>query len=49
MVNCLIVPSDYLNQYWLIINVVLWYSHKNNFTGIIPDICSWYDFENAYF
>ena len=45
MACCLMAPSHYLNQCWLIINGVLWYSPYNNFTGSTWDISSWYEFE----
>ena len=34
MACCLIATSHYLNQCSLIINGILWYSPKNNFTGV---------------
>ena len=45
----LTAPSHYLNQCWLIMNGVLWYSPYNNFTGSARDINSWYEFENYNF
>ena len=45
---CLMAPSHYLNQYWLIISKVLWHSYEGNFAGNAPDIYHWYDFENDY-
>ena len=32
MAYCLKTPRHYLNQWWLLINEVLWYSHESNFT-----------------
>ena len=49
MACCRTAPSHYLNQCWLIINGVLWYSPCNNFTGSACDISSWYEFENYNF
>ena len=43
MAWCLPSPSHYLNQYWLIISNVMWYSHEDSFTGNIQDIYPWYD------
>ena len=37
MACCLTAPSHYLNQCWLIINVVMWHSPKTNFTGSALD------------
>ena len=41
MAWCLTAPSHYLNQCWLIVNGILWYSPCNNFTGSTWDISSW--------
>ena len=38
MAWCLMAPSHYLNQCWLIISQVLWHSPKTNFTGSDQDI-----------
>ena len=38
MACCLTAPSHYMNQCWLIISQVLWYSPKSNFIGIAEDI-----------
>ena len=38
MACCLMAPSHYLSQCWLIINEVMWYSHGGIFTGNAPDI-----------
>ena len=40
MACCLRAPSHYLNQCWLIINRVLWPSHKTNLAGSAQDINS---------
>ena len=44
MARCLMAPSHYLNQCWLIIRGVLWYS-ENSFAGIAQGINSGYEFE----
>ena len=49
MACCLKAPSHYLNQCWLIINGILWYSPCNNFTSSAWDISTWYEFENYNF
>ena len=49
MAWCLTAPIHYLNQCWLIIKGVLWYSPYNIFTGSARDISSWYEFENYNF
>ena len=38
MACCLTAPSHYMNQCWLIISQVLWYSPKSYFVGIDQDI-----------
>ena len=38
IICCLMAPSHYLNQCWLITSWVLWHSPKTNFTGIAQDI-----------
>ena len=38
MACCLMAPSHYLNQCWLIISKVLRHSPEGNFTGNAPDI-----------
>ena len=35
MACCLVAPSHYLNQSWLIIGEVLWHSPEDNFTGML--------------
>ena len=37
MVYCLMATNNYLNQCWLIICEVLWYSPVSNFTACAPD------------
>ena len=49
MACCLTAPSHYLNQCWLIISEVLWYSHENRFTVKAQEIYPWYEFENYLF
>ena len=46
MACCLMAPSHYLNQCWLIINEVLWHSSEGNFTGNAQDIYPSREFEN---
>ena len=46
MVYCLMSPSHYLNQCWLLIGEFLWYSPENNFTvnawATVPyNSCHW--------
>ena len=38
MACCLTAPSHYMNQCWLIISHLLWYSPKSYFIGIAQDI-----------
>ena len=40
MAWCLMAPSHYLNQYWLLINRFLWHSPKTNFTRSAHNINS---------
>ena len=35
MAYCLMAPSHYLNQYWPLINEVLWHSPENNSTASV--------------
>ena len=42
---CLIAPSHYLNQWWLIISKVWWHSAECNFTCKAQNIYPWYEFE----
>ena len=47
MACCLmVVPSHYLNQYWLIMSEVFWHSLEDNLTGSDQDIYPWYEIEN---
>ena len=43
MVCCLMAPSHYLNQCWIIISEVFWHSPEDNFTG--NNISHWHEFE----
>ena len=43
---CLMAPSHYLNQSWLIISEVQWHSYQGNFTRDAPTINHWNLFEN---
>ena len=36
--------NHYLNQCWIIIHAVLWYSPEGNFRGNAQDFCPWYEF-----
>ena len=42
-------PSHSLNQYWMIINEVLWYSSSGYFPLNAHNINPWYGFENYIF
>ena len=46
MACCLTALSHYLNQCWLLISVVMWYSYEDKFTGNAPNIFPWPQFEN---
>ena len=46
MACCLVAPSHYLNQCWVVISGVLWYSPEGNFRGNAQDNYSWYEFPN---
>ena len=46
MACCLTAPSHYLNQCWLIIRKVQWYSSEDNFTSDISAINHWNKLEN---
>ena len=41
MACCLTAPSHYLNQCWLIIRKVQWYSSEDNFTSNVSAINQW--------
>ena len=45
MACCLMAPSHYLNQCWLIIRGVLWHTSESSFAGIAQGIDSGYEFE----
>ena len=46
MACCLTAPSHYLNQCWLHMNEVLWYSHESNFTANAQATILYLEFEN---
>ena len=45
MACCLMTPSHYLNQCWLMISEVLWHSPDSNFTENTSEIYRWIEFE----
>ena len=45
MACCLMAPSHYLNQCWLMTKEVLWHSLDSNFTENTSDIYHWNEFE----
>ena len=49
MACCLRAPSQYLNQCWLIMNLMLWHPPQNNFIGISQNINSINEFVNYNF
>ena len=49
MACCLTAPSHYLNQYWLIINWILWHLPKTNFIENTQDVNSSNEFEKIFF
>ena len=49
MACCLKAPSHYLNQCWLIMNLMLWHPPENNSIGISQNINSINEFENHNF
>ena len=49
MACCLMAPSHYLNQCWLVIGEVLWHSPEGNVTRNAQDNYPWYKFENYWF
>ena len=49
MAWCLTASSHYLNQCWLIMNLMLWHPPENNFIGISQNINSINEFENHNF
>ena len=46
MACCLMTPSHYLNQCWLIISEVQWHSYYGDFTRDASTISHWNPFEN---
>ena len=48
MACCLMTPSHYLNQCWLIINLVQWQLAMISFRQRFMGIYSWYWFENEW-
>ena len=48
MACCLMAPSHYLNQCWLIITKVQWYSSEGNFTWDITATSPWNQLENYF-
>ena len=48
MACCLMAPSHYLNQCWLLINEVLWYASVGNFTISAQDTESYTEFWKSY-
>ena len=49
MAFCLMAPSRYMNQCWLIIREVLWYSPEGNYTGTAQDTHPWHQIYNYQF
>ena len=49
MACCLPAPSHYLNQCWLIMNLMLWHPPGNNYIEIYQNISSINEFENYNF
>ena len=48
MAWCLMAPSHYLNEFWLILSKVLHHSREGNFTGNVQYICLWHEFKNYW-
>ena len=46
---CLMAPSHYLNQCWLIISKILWHSPQSNFTARVQAAILYNEFENYTF
>ena len=46
MACCLITPSHYLNQYWLVIRELQWQPLEGNFTRDTSVMNNWNQFEN---
>ena len=49
MAYCLTAPSHYLNQFWLLINEVLWYSPESNFPKGAQAVILYNEFVNYTF
>ena len=49
MACCLMAPSHYLNQCWLLISEVLWLSPENNFTSCVPATIQHHAHDNYMF
>ena len=49
MACCLMAPSHFLNQCWLLISKVLWHLPENNFTMSTLATILYYEFENHTF
>ena len=49
MACCLTAPSNYLNQCWLIMNLMLWHPPENNFIGSSHNINSINELKNFNF
>ena len=47
--SCLMAPSHYLNQYWLLISEILWHSPESNFTASTQATNLFNEFENYTF
>ena len=45
---CLLAPSNYLNQCWLLIEEALWYPHESNLTAS-AQVTMMYKFDNVSF
>ena len=49
MACCLMAPSHYLNQHWLIISELSWYLPEGNFIGNTEDIYPSLEFKSYWF
>ena len=47
--KCLIAPSHYMNQCWLLIHEVLWYSYESNVISIAQTTIPYNEFENEMY
>ena len=45
MAHCLMAPSHYLTQCWVIISETLWHWTERNLTRNVQDIYPWYEFQ----